>query len=104
MPEKSKFKVEYCPTGDMLADFFTKPLQCSIFWKFPNQILNTNGDPAPSILREHRSVLSNQGKCETRTTGVKYTSQNIRGSGPLNTKKFIENEFRGTARNAVLSD
>jgi hypothetical protein len=27
-------KVEYCPTGNMLADFFTKPLQGSIFQNF----------------------------------------------------------------------
>jgi hypothetical protein len=32
--------VEYCPTGDMLADFFTKPLQGSAFRKFRNRILN----------------------------------------------------------------
>ena len=26
--------IEYCPTGDMIADFFTKPLQGSLFRKF----------------------------------------------------------------------
>ena len=25
------FSVEYCPTGQMVADFFTKPLQGSLF-------------------------------------------------------------------------
>ena len=28
---KDNIKIEYCPTGQMLADFFTKPLQGSIF-------------------------------------------------------------------------
>jgi hypothetical protein len=33
--------VEYCPTGDMVGDFFTKPLQGSLFRKFRNAIMNT---------------------------------------------------------------
>ena len=32
--------VEYCPTDDMIADFFTKPLQGSKFIRFRDQILN----------------------------------------------------------------
>jgi hypothetical protein len=50
--------IDYCPTGDMIADFFTKPLQGSLFQKFRNFIMNvdricaTNADP--------RSVLQNE--------------------------------------------
>ena len=33
-------RVEYCPTGDMIGDFFTKPLQGSLFKKFRATILN----------------------------------------------------------------
>ena len=32
--------MEYCPTGDIIADLFTKPLQGSLFTKFFNAILN----------------------------------------------------------------
>jgi hypothetical protein len=32
--------VEYCPTGDMWADVFTKPLQGAAFVKFRKLILN----------------------------------------------------------------
>ena len=32
--------VEYCPTGDMWADVFTKPLQGAAFYKFRKLILN----------------------------------------------------------------
>jgi hypothetical protein len=32
--------VVYCPTDDMVGDFFTKPLQGSRFVKFRNMILN----------------------------------------------------------------
>ena len=32
--------IKYCPTGDMLGDFFTKPLQGSLFRRFRNEVLN----------------------------------------------------------------
>ena len=36
-------RIEYCPTGDMVADFFTKPLQGSLFRKLRAIILNIPG-------------------------------------------------------------
>ena len=35
-------KVVYCPTDKMVADFFTKPLQRSIFKKFRNSVMGHN--------------------------------------------------------------
>jgi hypothetical protein len=32
--QSGKIKLEYCPTGVMLADYFTKPLQGAAFYKF----------------------------------------------------------------------
>ncbi|KAG7373061.1 reverse transcriptase RNA-dependent DNA polymerase [Nitzschia inconspicua] len=37
---RGKLSIEYCPTGDMIADYFTKPLQGSQFRKILKQILN----------------------------------------------------------------
>ena len=34
-----KVDIQYCPTEDMMADFFTKPLQGSLFKKHGNNIL-----------------------------------------------------------------
>ena len=34
-----KIKVEYCPTSIMIADFFTKPLQGSLFKKMRDVVL-----------------------------------------------------------------
>ena len=42
--QAGELRVEYCPTEDMLADFFTKPLQGSLFRKFRALILNLSGD------------------------------------------------------------
>ena len=40
--KQKKIQVEYCPTGDIIADYFTKPIQESIFKKFRNMILGIN--------------------------------------------------------------
>ncbi|KAG7341367.1 hypothetical protein IV203_023318 [Nitzschia inconspicua] len=37
---RGKLSIEYCPTGDMIADYFTKPLQGLLFRKMLKQILN----------------------------------------------------------------
>ena len=39
---QDRLQVSYCPTGDMLADYFSKPLQGSLFRKFCNLILNVS--------------------------------------------------------------
>ena len=38
--KKGEAKIVYCPTNEMIADYFTKPLQGSIFVKFREAILN----------------------------------------------------------------
>jgi hypothetical protein len=37
--EKGNMEVVYCPTGDMVADFMTKPLQGQLFLKFKRLIM-----------------------------------------------------------------
>ena len=37
--EKGEFEIEYCPTEHMLADYFTKPLQGSLFHRFRDVIM-----------------------------------------------------------------
>jgi hypothetical protein len=37
--EKKTSKVEYCPTGEMVSDFMTKPLQGILFDKFKKKIM-----------------------------------------------------------------
>jgi hypothetical protein len=47
--------IEHCPTEDMLADYFTKPLQGSLFRRMRDRILNI--DPSCPYHSSHRSVL-----------------------------------------------
>ena len=50
-------KVVFCPTHDMLADFFTKPLQGALFACMRDKILNLPCSTSPAV---HRSVLDLQ--------------------------------------------
>ena len=60
---KGEIIIKYCPTKEMLADFFTKPLQGSPFRKSRDTIMNI--DPAPPTVADHRSVLG-QGTVTTK--------------------------------------
>jgi len=51
--KKGEVKVEHCSMRDMLADFFTKPLQGSIFTRMQEKILNL---PDSTSTVAHRSV------------------------------------------------
>ena len=72
---RKELTVVYCPTKQMVADFFTKPLQGSLFRKFRDQIMGMapmeeiNNEPPPP---SHRSVLECEPKLEAnekRTDG-----------------------------------
>jgi len=52
--------VFYCPTKQMIADFFTKPLQGSAFTEFRDFIMNAYDSDATTVGLNHRSVLKEQ--------------------------------------------
>ena len=52
-----EIKLKYCPTTEMLGDYFTKPLQGGSFNKFRDCILNIQTDPSIVPPEDHRSVL-----------------------------------------------
>ena len=52
-----EIKLQYCPTTKMLGDYFTKPLQGTLFNKFRDRVLNIQTDPSPVPFVDHRSVL-----------------------------------------------
>ena len=56
--KKGEVKVAFCPTTNMPADFFTKPLQGSTFKRMRSIILNMSDTDKTSI--KHRSVLENK--------------------------------------------
>jgi hypothetical protein len=42
--KRGHIEIRYCPTDDMIGDFFTKPVQGSKFQKFRNIIMNSDYD------------------------------------------------------------
>jgi hypothetical protein len=52
-----ELNVEYCPTLDMIGDYFTKPLQGSLFRKFRNTILGINEADIPTYNANARAML-----------------------------------------------
>jgi hypothetical protein len=52
---REEVAIQYCPTKDMVADYFTKPLQGGLFYKFCDQIMGVV--PMGTITGDHRSVL-----------------------------------------------
>jgi hypothetical protein len=96
--------IHYCPTAEMLADFFTKPLQGSIFRRFRDFILNLQGDPASGTSQDHRSVLRKTiSNPKLSPTGCNRTTSVSNGSGPLKLKTNKAIEIPGVALTAILS-
>ena len=55
--KKQNIDIVHCPTNDMLADFFTKPLQGSLFRKFRSVLL---GHAHVNTLRDHATPQENE--------------------------------------------
>ncbi len=73
-----EIRIEHCPTGIMIADYFTKPLQGALFWKLRDMVMGSTDIPLPSdvttsvlpdpsigipdvsTLQESRSVLKDE--------------------------------------------
>ena len=51
-------KIEYCPTQEMMADYFTKPLQGATFSKMRDAIMNSNPQCLNYAHEDCRSVLN----------------------------------------------
>jgi hypothetical protein len=83
---KKEIKVEYCPTGDMLGDFFTKPLQGSLFRKLRAKVMNLKDD-CPEESKEKKMILRESQECVAlpcRVTAVQAVTDNgvNNGSSP----------------------
>jgi hypothetical protein len=80
-------RIEYCPTGEMVADFFTKLLQGSIFRKLRKVIMNlpddtmlSNATASQECVGTNRSysdvVQGTTGKSSNMTDAVRQPTVN----------------------------
>jgi len=86
--KKGHVKVAFCPTQEMVADFFTKPLQGNLFIRMREGILNL---PASKIASVHRSVLEQR---ETDSNKVVSKKSKNDGSAKLDKTEWQESEIR----------
>ena len=54
---KQEASVEFCPTFDMIGDYFTKALQGSQFRRFCNIVLGIHEDDIPAYNESGRALL-----------------------------------------------
>jgi len=98
--KKGEVKIAYCPTQEMLGDFFTKPLQGTQFARMRSRILNM---PSSSSTAVHRSVLKDA-KINDGSDNKKQTRLNARlesganaaviGSGDGNSRNYAGRSAR----------
>jgi hypothetical protein len=83
MIEKGEVKVEWCPTEDMTADFWTKPLQGALFKKFRDLIMGVLPQPDPRKEKPGKSKKSKKSK-ESKGKSEKASKvlARFRKSGP----------------------
>jgi len=55
--QKKHYKVQYCPTEEMIADFFTKPLQGALFYKFRDAILGIKEEDFDKYKEKYYQIL-----------------------------------------------
>jgi hypothetical protein len=94
--DAGKIKIEYCATDEMLADYFTKPVQGKKFKMFRDQIMNI--DLNSKYHSSHRSVLDCE-DVEEEDTGSEvedtYTGQmdstelNVENIGSTQVKECV---------------
>ena len=75
--------VEYCPTDDMIANFFTKPLQGGKFVRFWDQILNVQSEPDIMTISTQRSVLGNEAQADHPQRGCPGGQRCMQGATAL---------------------
>jgi hypothetical protein len=87
--DKGDVSLVWCPTGDMIGDFMTKPLQGALFWKFRDQIMGVvpAQDPGPGT-----------GKAKTN-----FDELNSHPDKPMNGKELKPSRGKSTIYNLVLS-
>jgi hypothetical protein len=71
--------VQYCPTKEMMADYFTKPLQGELFSKFRDQIMGLV--LVGTITGDHRSVLDKKSP-QPKVSSPRARMTRVRGQWP----------------------
>jgi hypothetical protein len=104
--KKEEVSVVWCPTGDMIGDFATKPLQGALFCKFRDQIMGVTPacDPGPGKTDSNVEKIKNKpkkGKAKRLVPpGKKAVPQECVGSRTRDHSKFTPGLVRKDIRSS----
>jgi hypothetical protein len=82
---RKEVAIQYCPTKEMVADYFTKPLQGILFYKFRDQIMGVV--PMDTIIGDHRSVLGDISNVPITSEKRKKVSPKVNATAQLKRAK-----------------
>ena len=115
--DKKEVKIQYCPTAEMLADFFTKPLQGALFHKFRDVIMgwkhiSTLKEPSNSELKErvemsneiYNNVSSDSEDKVKRGKRVRFksTPENIESTNVIPEESLFDESVKAMTKNVKL--
>ncbi len=95
--ERKQITMEYCPTDEMIGDFFTKPLQGAKFRRFRNIIMNiTEDENGPVDIDEimeihYRKLDANQKHTEIEPTDDQCDASSTEASQECVGRKIQDN-------------
>jgi hypothetical protein len=72
-----ELRIEYCPTTDMVADFFTKPLQGSLFRKLRAIILNIPNRPSGADKLTSQECVGKTASCADVVRGTHRNGSDV---------------------------
>jgi hypothetical protein len=98
--DAGKIKIEYCATDEMLADFFTKPLQGIKFKVFRDQIMNIDLDS--KYHSGHRSVLESEDCKEDEEDAFRSSVENMYPARAGSTDDDVEDTGEVNRRECVV--
>jgi hypothetical protein len=87
---RKEVAIQYCPTKEMVADYFTKPLQGELFYKFRDQIMGVV--PMATIIGDHRSVLDGNPVVSEKLTKPSDKPTSAQTEGARNKRKAHTNQ------------
>ena len=113
--EKKAIHVTHCPTEEMVGDFFTKPLQGSLFFKMRNYIMGSE-EPGyqvlpRSVLRKHnldddstrKQNFIGTRKCDSEAV-AKISHNHMTKDPDGSTKDGSSRNIQGTTHPTIVDD
>jgi hypothetical protein len=97
--ENGEVQIEHCPTLDMWADYFTKPLQGALFYKMRDQIMNIEPN-SEFHSSAHRSVLRVSEKIRVSEKSAVDERAGARVSERADARVSFSEGVPGTTRNS----